>query len=116
MLVVEDNRDFAESLRRLLCACGCQAVVVHTVREGLEAAHRLTPHIVLCDISLPDSDGYVLGSVLRQSSPTAGARLVAVTGHGLPEDRRRALAAGFDEHLVKPVDPRLLLRELEVAL
>ena len=116
VLVVEDNRDCAETLRRLLAACGCQAMVAHTGREGLEAAQKLAPHLVLCDIGLPDSDGYVLGSVLRQSSPTARARLVAVTGYGLPQDRRRALAAGFDEHLVKPVDPRALLRELEVAL
>ena len=111
VLVVEDNRDFAESLRRLLCACGCQAVVAHTGREALEAAHRLTPHIVLCDIGLPDSDGYVVGSVLRQGSNVP--RLIAVTGYGEPQHRLRALAAGFDAHLVKPVDPKVLLRELE---
>src|SRR6185436_719195 len=57
ILVVEDNLDAAESLRQLLCLCGCQVVVAHTSREGLDAASWLRPHIVLCDIGLPDSDG-----------------------------------------------------------
>lgn len=115
VLVVEDNRDAAESLRRLLALCGYQVMVAHTSQQGLEAARKLEPHIVLCDIGLPDSDGYVVGSVLRQESRTACARLIAVTGHGGPQNRRRALAAGFDQHLVKPVSPTLLLGELEVA-
>jgi CheY-like chemotaxis protein len=114
VLVVEDNRDVAESLRRLLVACGCQVVVAHTSRDGLKAAREFEPDIVLCDIGLPDADGHVVGSVLRQSNP--GSRLVAVTGHGRPEDRLRALAAGFDQHLVKPVDPRVLFCALPVSV
>jgi CheY-like chemotaxis protein len=116
VLVVEDNPDAAESLRRLLRLCGCEVLVAHTAREGLNAARRLRPHVVLCDIGLPDEDGYVVASVLRQDGDTGGARLVAVTAHGDPQDRRRALAAGFDAHLVKPVDPRTLLGELDTAL
>lgn len=112
VLVVEDDRDAAETLRCLLVDCGYTVVVAHTSQQGIEAARKLEPHIVLCDIGLPDSDGYVVGSVLRQSSQTTGARLIAVTGYGEPRDRLRALAAGFDEHLVKPVDPRVLLREM----
>jgi len=73
----------------------------------------MEPHIVLCDIGLPDSDGYIVGSVLRQSGATAGARLIAVTGQGGPQNRLRALAAGFDEHLVKPVDPQDLLHKMQ---
>ena len=114
VLVVEDDRDAAESLRTLLDLCGCCVVVAHTSQQGIEAARRLEPHIVLCDIGLPDGDGYVVGSVLRQSSYGAGARMIAVTGYGEPQHRRRALAAGFDQHLVKPVDPKVLLHELEV--
>jgi two-component system CheB/CheR fusion protein len=91
-------------------------MVAHTSQQGLETARKLEPDIVLCDIGLPDSDGYTVGSVLRQSSATAGARLIAVTGCGEPHDRRRALAAGFDQHLVKPVDPRVLLGELETLI
>jgi CheY-like chemotaxis protein len=116
ILVVEDNLDTAESLRRLLALCGCQVVVAHTSQEGLDAASWLQPHIVLCDIGLPDSDGYVVGSVLRQRTGTTSARLIAVTAHGEPRDRLRALAAGFDQHLIKPVDPKVLLSELAVTM
>jgi CheY-like chemotaxis protein len=93
VLVVEDDRDTAETLRTLLDLCGCCVVVAHTSQQGIEAARRLEPHIVLCDIGLPDADG---------------------TGFGEPQHRRRALAAGFDQHLVKPVDPKVLLHELQV--
>ena len=116
VLVVEDNRDAAEILRSLLEVCGFQVSVAHTGQEGISAARQQQPHVVLCDIGLPDSDGYTVGSVLRQSSYTVDSRLIAVTGHGEPLDRCRALAAGFDQHLVKPVDPQVLLRELEVTL
>jgi DNA-binding response OmpR family regulator len=112
VLVVEDNRDAAEMLRDLLALCGYCVMVAHTVQQGLETASRLHPHIVLCDIGLPDGDGYVVASVLRQSSDTISARLIAVTGRGGVLDRLRALAAGFDQHLVKPVDPKVLLREM----
>jgi CheY-like chemotaxis protein len=116
VLVVEDDPDAAESLRRLLGLCGYQVMVAHTAEEGLSAAHKTQPHIVLCDIGLPDSDGYVVASMLRQSRDTSSARLIAVTAHGEPRDRRRALAAGFDQHLVKPVEARTLLLELEATL
>jgi DNA-binding response OmpR family regulator len=116
VLVVEDDRDTAETLRSLLEACGFQVSVAHTSQEGIAAARKQRPHIVLCDIGLPDGDGYCVGSVLRQSSSTIDARLIAVTGHGEPLDRCKALAAGFDQHLVKPVDPRELLRELELTI
>ena len=115
VLVVEDNPDTAESLRRLLGACGCQVIIAHTAQEGLSAARKIQPHIVLCDIGLPDSDGYVVASVLRQNGDTSRARLIAVTGYGEPSDRRHALAAGFDQHLVKPVDPKVLLGALETT-
>jgi CheY-like chemotaxis protein len=114
VLVVEDDRDTAESLRALLVLCGYEVTLAHTSQQGIERARQHQPHIVLCDIGLPDAEGYV-GSVLRQSGHSNAARLIAVTGHGEPRDRLRALAAGFDEHLVKPVDPKVLLRELQVT-
>jgi CheY-like chemotaxis protein len=113
VLVVEDDQDTAESLRSLLDLCGYLVVVAHTSQQGIEAARRLEPHIVLCDIGLPDSDGYVTGSVLRQSGHSSEALLIAVTGHSGVQNRLRALAAGFDEHLVKPVDPKTLLQEMQ---
>lgn len=108
VLVVEDDHDTAETLRALLDLCGYVVVVAGTSQQGIEAARKLAPHIVLCDIGLPDSDGYVVGSVLRQSGETRSSRLIAVTGRGTVRDRQRALAAGFDEHLVKPVDQNAL--------
>jgi CheY-like chemotaxis protein len=116
VLVVEDNPDTAESLRCLLALCGYQVMIAHTAMEGVCTARKVQPHIVLCDIGLPDADGYVVASLLRQSGETTRARLIAVTAHGEPRDRRRALAAGFDQHLVKPVAPKALLIELEAAL
>jgi CheY-like chemotaxis protein len=113
VLVVEDNLEIAEYLRRLLDACGYTVVVAHTSQEAITAARQHEPDVVLCDIGLPDADGYVVGTVLRQLSERA-PRLIAVTGHGGPHNRLRALAAGFDEHLVKPVDPKVLLREMQV--
>lgn len=74
ILVVEDNRDAAEMLRCLLEVCGFQVTVAHTSQEGIEAARRQQPHIVLCDIGLPDSDGYTVGSVLRANRSTAAER------------------------------------------
>jgi CheY-like chemotaxis protein len=115
VLVVEDNLDTAESLKRLIELSGYQVIVAHTAQEAIRASRRLQPHIVLCDIRLPDSDGYVIASILRQSTDTTHAKLIAVTGCGETTDRRRALAAGFDQHLVKPVDPKVLLGELELA-
>jgi len=115
VLVVEDHRDTAESLRQFLTLCGFQVMVAYTCQEGLETARKLEPHIVLCDINLPDSDGYVVASVLRQSSGTTHARLIAVTGCAEAQHRRRALAAGFDQHLVKPIDLKQLFGELQAA-
>lgn len=112
VLVVEDDRDTAETLRALLDLYGYMVVVAENSQQGIEAARKLEPHVVLCDIGLPDSDGYVVASVLKQAGHRTTARLIAVTGRGTPGDRLRALAAGFDQHLVKPVDPKVLLLAL----
>jgi CheY-like chemotaxis protein len=113
VLVVEDNFDAAELLRQLLVTCGYAVTVAHSAQEGLESARRLEPHVVLCDIGLPDSDGYVVGSILRQNAHANQVRLIAMTGRNQPDDRSRSLAAGFDQHLVKPLDTKELLLELE---
>jgi len=113
VLVVEDNRDAAESLRRLLYHCGYEVAVAFTGQEGLRTARLIRPHVVLCDIGLPDSNGFVVAAALRKEPETARARLIAVTAYGQEEDRRRALEAGFDVHLVKPVDPDVLLGKLK---
>jgi PAS domain S-box-containing protein len=113
VLVVEDNLDAAESLRMLLELSGCQVQVAHTGPEGVEAALRTPPEVVVCDIGLPGMDGFAVAAALRRNPTTAKARLLAVTGYGQEHDRQHALAAGFDGHLVKPVDPERLLGALQ---
>jgi signal transduction histidine kinase len=109
ILIVEDNADAAETLRRLLELSGHRVRVERDGVAGLEALLSRPPQIALVDIGLPRMDGYEL--VRRLRGAMDGGRppfLVAVTGYGLPEDRERALASGFDEHLAKPVEPSAL--------
>jgi CheY-like chemotaxis protein len=115
VLVVEDNRDSAESLRRLLYHSGYEVAVAYTGQDGLRAARLMKPDVVLCDIGLPDTNGFVVAASLREDPQTSGMRLIAVTAYGQDEDRRRAREAGFDLHLVKPVDPDVLLRKVSSA-
>src|SRR5207253_439001 len=98
----------AETLRMLLQMFGHDVSVAHDGAEGVEAAKRLRPEVVLCDIGLPGMDGYGVVGELRRDPDTAGARVIAVTGYGAEEDRRRSQQAGFDMHLTKPLDPEAL--------
>lgn len=115
VLVVEDNRDSAETLGKLLELCGYEVSVANTAMEGLESAKRIRPDVVLCDIGLPDSDGFTLAEALRENPLTATARLIAVTAYAQERDRERSKRAGFQLHLVKPVNPGALLQLLEQA-
>jgi signal transduction histidine kinase/CheY-like chemotaxis protein len=108
VLVVEDHLDAAESLRILLEMTGYEVRVAHTGPDGLTAAETYRPDVVVCDIGLPGMDGYRVARALRENPATAAARLIALTGYGQEEDRRRAREAGFDEHLTKPADPAVL--------
>jgi CheY-like chemotaxis protein len=112
ILVVEDNRDAAHMLAQFLRLSGYDVTVAYSSREGLEAARKTPPDVVLCDIGLPDGDGYGLAQALRGNPQTAGARLIAVTARNREEDKQRSRDAGFQLHLVKPVRPESLLREL----
>src|SRR5206468_44590 len=108
VLVVEDNRDAADSLRLLLEAYGYQVAVAYSGPDGVRAAREHRPGVVICDIGLPGMDGYRVAEALRGNPATAAARLIALTGYGRDEDRRRARAAGLDERLTKPADPAAL--------
>jgi CheY-like chemotaxis protein len=112
VLVVEDNADAADSLRTLLEMFGYDVTVSYSGLAGVEMAKRVRPHAVVCDIGLPGMDGYAVAVALRGSPETSHAHLIAVTGYGQDDDRRRAFAAGFDAHLTKPVDPQALLDRL----
>jgi PAS domain S-box-containing protein len=105
ILVIEDNKDAADSLRVFLELLGHEVAVAYTGPEGVNTAGRFRPAVVLCDIGLPGLDGYGVARELRRDPATAGSRLIAVTGYGSDEDRRRSREAGFDLHLTKPVDP-----------
>ena len=113
VLVVEDDHDSAMSLRKLLELCGYTVAVAHNGREGVEAAEKAPPDVVLCDIGLPDTDGYELAAALRRNPATARVRLIAVTAYGSEQDKERCREAGFQLHLVKPVRPEKLLEELD---
>lgn len=108
ILVVDDNIDAAEMLKLLLEAMGHDVLVEYGPLRALEQAKRYTPQVCLIDIGLPEIDGNEVARRLRKQSENATAVLVAITGYGQESDRVSALAAGFDHHLVKPVDTSAL--------
>ncbi len=112
ILVVEDNHDAAESLKDWLELSGNSVLVAHSGPAGLELARSCKPDVVLCDIGLPGMNGYEVATAIRNAGDLRSVCLIAMTGYGLDEDRRRALEAGFDHHLTKPVDPWVLERLL----
>ncbi|MCC2669478.1 MAG: domain S-box [Armatimonadetes bacterium] len=103
--MVDDNRDAADTLCDLLTIYDYQVEVAYSGPDALESARRFRPDIVLCDIGLPEMDGYAVARELRRQPATARIRLIAVTGYGQEEDIRRTREAGFSHHLTKPVDP-----------
>jgi signal transduction histidine kinase len=108
ILVVEDNFDAAEAMLLLLTAMGHSVTVVNDGAEAVDVARTLQPDTILLDIGLPGISGYELATLLRGMPETRAARMIAVSGYGQQKDRLRSEAAGFDLHLVKPVDPAQL--------
>jgi PAS domain S-box-containing protein len=108
ILIVDDNVDAADMLAMLLEAAGHQVVVEHNAQQGLQRALRDKPGVCILDIGLPDMDGNELARRMRQHPATAGALLIAATGYGGAQDRESTAAAGFDHHLVKPIDSSAL--------
>jgi signal transduction histidine kinase/ActR/RegA family two-component response regulator len=108
ILVVEDNDDAREMLRELATLLGHEVHEAVDGAGGVDAALRLLPDLTLVDIGLPGIDGYEVARRIRSEPRGRSLRLVALTGYGRSEDRERALAGGYDEHLVKPVDPARL--------
>jgi len=105
VLIADDNEDFAQTFAMLLRHDGHEVAVTHDGAAAIEAAAALPPDVAFLDIGLPHVNGYDVARRLRQARATQGALLVAITGWGQLEDRRRAHDAGFDHHMVKPVDP-----------
>jgi PAS domain S-box-containing protein len=111
ILIVDDNEDAAESISMMLSLDGHEVRTAYDGPGALEAAGAFRPDVILLDIGLPGMDGYEIARRLKKNGRLDRALLVAVTGYGQEEDRRRAEAAGFDLHLTKPVQPERL-REL----
>ena len=107
-LVVDDNRDAAESMSMLLEMWGHEAAYAYDGPSALETAEQWQPEAVFLDIGLPGMDGYEVAERLRELPQAKGAILIAITGYGQEDDRRRSQRAGIDHHLVKPVAPDAL--------
>jgi two-component system CheB/CheR fusion protein len=112
VLIVEDNVDAADSLATFLELLGHEVSIARDGREGIARAMTLAPEVVLCDIDLPEVDGYGVASALRSEPSLRTTVLVAMSGYGQAEDKRRAHETGFDAHLTKPTDPASLERLL----
>jgi CheY-like chemotaxis protein len=116
VLVVDDNQDAADSLAWLLRLDGHEVDTAYSAADALEHVAGRGADVVLLDIGLPRMDGYEVARRIRAGgAPQAAPRLLALTGYGQPEDRERALASGFDGHLVKPVDLDALRQALAEA-
>jgi CheY-like chemotaxis protein len=112
ILLVEDNPDARETLRLLLELEGHRVAAAGTGERAIELALETKFTVALIDIGLPDVDGYQVARRIRASGVGDQMLLIALTGYGQPEDVRRALAAGFNAHVVKPVDPDALTKTL----
>ena len=102
VLVIEDNVDAADSLREALMLAQHEVLVAYRGPDGLEKAREFKPDVVLCDIGLPEMDGYQVARAIRADDQLRNVRLIALTGYALPQDLAKAKEAGFDQHLAKP--------------
>jgi CheY-like chemotaxis protein len=108
ILVVDDNVDAAESLGTMLAYSGHDVRVAHGGVEALTAAREFAPNVMILDLGMPEMDGYEVARAVRSDPKIASTRLIALSGYGQPDDRRRTADVGFDEHLVKPVEHDVL--------
>lgn len=115
ILVVDDNRDAADSFAELLRTLGCECLVCYGGAEALEALERTRPTVAFVDLGMPDMDGYQFAQQVRTRPTSRTLRLVALTGWSQPEDRARSARAGFDLHLVKPAVIEQVIQVIEEA-
>jgi signal transduction histidine kinase/DNA-binding response OmpR family regulator len=108
VLVVDDNRDVADSTASIMRMNGCDVHVAYDGKDALESVQRLRPDAVLLDIGLPAIDGYLVAEHIRAQPENGRTMIVAVSGYGQEQDRVRSKSVGFDYHVVKPIDPNVL--------
>ena len=113
ILLVEDHRDTAEVVRKLLNHDGHRVDVAETLADALHRCRTSNYDVALCDIGLPDGSGLELARTLKDECP--GTRFVALTAHGMPRELEEAASAGFDAHLLKPITVESLFAELRPA-
>ena len=113
VVIIEDNADAAEALAVYLQRIGHDVTVARDGRSGLDAVQRHHPHAIICDIGLPELDGYEVARRLLEQGLSTQCVLIAVTGYGDVVDRARTRAAGFSHHITKPADPAALARLVE---
>ncbi len=104
ILIVEDNEDNQDLMRFLLERAGYEVKTVENAREGIESARNDAPDIILMDLSLPELDGWSAARQIKADPALAKIPLIAVTAHTLAGDRRKALEAGFDTYISKPIN------------
>jgi CheY-like chemotaxis protein len=112
VLVVDDNVDAAETLALMLKLHGHHVETAHDGMDALRVAPVFVPHVILLDLGMPNLNGYETANRIRSQPWGRDMALVALTGWGQPKDRKRTVEAGFDAHLVKPVDQNTLLKTL----
>ena len=116
ILVVEDNLDNYELVRTILEMVGYDTFLAINGRDGVNAARKQKPDLILMDMSLPEMDGWEATKLIRQDPETAHIPMIALTVHTLPVERKRALDAGIDAYLPKPYDAGQLIRVVEGTL
>jgi two-component system, chemotaxis family, CheB/CheR fusion protein len=112
ILVVDDNRDAADTLGELLSLGGHDVRIAYDGEQAVRVARDYKPDVVLMDLGLPKLDGFEAAAAMREEAWAHQTVLIATTGAGRADDAHKAVAAGFDQHMLKPIDPQLLLRVL----
>lgn len=116
ILVIEDNPANLELMTYLLTAFGHTTVAAHDGEQGVEAALREKPDLILCDIALPKLDGYGVARRLKADESLRGVPLIAVTASAMVGDRDRVIATGFDGYISKPITPETFVADVESYL
>lgn len=115
ILIIDDNIDMADSLREALELDDYPVAVAYNGASGITKAREFKPDVLVCDIGLPDMDGYAVARAFRLEEQLAHIYLIALSGYALPDDLMKAKKAGFDKHLAKPINPADLIWLIDQA-